>query len=78
MRSADEMGVEIWALPDEMLPDNKDPGFITARIKWQDEFSRGMFSLLSEAIHPTQEDGVRARRYGWCPACGGTPSTTTG
>lgn len=62
LKRADELGVEIWALPDEMLPDNKDAGFVAARIRWQGEFSRGMFSLLSEAIHPAQEDSVRARR----------------
>jgi hypothetical protein len=56
------MGVEVWALPDEMLPDRDNPAYIVTFLNWQAEFSQGMFSLLSEAMALSVDDATRARR----------------
>ena len=60
MKRAEELGVKIWALPDEKLPDRKDPTYVAELIKWRQDFSRKMFSLLGEAITVPLDDYMRA------------------
>lgn len=49
-RPADELGVEVWADPHQLMDDLHDPGYVEAKAAWDEAFGQELFDLLVEAV----------------------------